>query len=425
MKAALFDMDGVICDTQIYHESIYRDLAKEQYNTVLDKEISQQLKGVLKNEGAKVFCQAVGLEATEENMKKVYKQKNERYQKIIKEKGKTLLIDGAEDLIIKLKKNNVLLALASASSNASYIIEMLGLKNYFDYIVDVSKIKRGKPNPAIFLDAAINLGVDPADCVVYEDAENGIIAAKKAGMYAIGYNVDLDISKLSYSVYGADRVVTSLRDPLCYEGLYTNLPSQVEECELFIFDAGGVILKNINCFAGIFKQYNFSKTQIREFINDYINYDNPMMENMITPEQYWKHIEKNFGIKVEGNPFYDYFKPYLNDEMIDTINKLKANGKKVVLGSNTFAPHLKVMKDLGLYDLLDNIYASCEIQRYKPCPSFFRYILNSEKVDANKAMFIDDLDLNIAAAATVGLKTLHYNGENKSKLLKQTFSFLN
>lgn len=422
VKAALFDMDGVLCDTQQYHHSCYVEIARDYYGVNLDNNISNKLKGVLRYEGAKVICKAVNIKATDENIKYISDLKNELYLKKVEEKKDTLLCEGVLPLLKRLKANNVKMAVASASSNAKFIIKLTKIDKYFDHIVDLSNIKKGKPNPAIFLDAASHLAVKPSDCVVYEDAIGGIQAANDGGMYSIAVNIDFKNIAFTYGNKTADRSVKTLNDPLCYKGLYENSFDKADDSSLFIFDAGNVVLNNIHCFNGIFDQFNFSLDQRNEFVKDFNFYTAPLMDGNISTEFFLSHVNKTMNVNLNGNPFYDHFKPEFNEEIVSLIKKLRKVGKRVVLGSNTFSPHTQKMKEMGLFDLFDAVYVSNEMHRYKPNPSFFRYILEKENVDNSKAYFIDDMSENIAAAAALNINTLHYINNNKDIRLKEAFS---
>jgi beta-phosphoglucomutase len=422
VKAALFDMDGVLCNTQEYHNACYAEIAKKNYNITLDSSIEDKLKGVLRNEGAKIFCKAVGIRPNKENIKYISTLKNNLYLKKIEENKDSLLATGTIELLQRLKNNNVSIALVSASANAKTIIKLTKIEKYFDYVVDAQNIGKGKPNPAIFLEAAAHLAIKPSDCVVYEDAINGIQAANDCDMYSIAVNVDFNKTTFTYSKKIADRYVKSLDDPLCYKGLYENLFDLADDSSLFIFDAGNVVIKNIHCFNGIFDQYNFTTDQKSEFIKDFNFYTAPLMDGNISTEFFLNHVNKNLNLNISGDPFYNYFNPVFNVKIVNLINKLKESGKKVVLGSNTFAPHTKKMKEMGLFDLFDSVYVSNEIHHYKPNPSFFRYILEKENIEAEKAYFVDDISDNIASAASLNIKTLHYTGENKDEKLDNAFA---
>lgn len=424
MKAALFDMDGVLVDTQKYHVSIYQQIAKDEFNKILSTNTIEALGGVLKEEGAFIVAREIGLNPTKENCDLLYEKKNNIYKEIIKKEKENLLMDGALELLQKLKSANIKMALCSASSNAKELIKLTNIEQYFDAIVDISKIKKGKPSPEIFLQGAIQLGVNPEDCVVYEDAINGIKAAKNAGMYSIGYNINLDFDSLTYGQSGADRVVNSLFDPLCYKGLYSSLYDSAQDCKVFVFDAGNVVINNIDCLSQIIKELKLSEVEANEFMLDFKAYAAPLMDGNISCTKYWEHINDTMNLNIKGDPFYDYFNPTFNKPIIKIMKKLKENGYRVVLGSNTFEPHEKIMEKIGLFDYTDFPYMSHIMNRYKPSPSFFKYIIEKENINASQIYFIDDLAQNIASAAIEGLNTFNYAGEDKNNHLEKIFDFL-
>ncbi|MDY6899406.1 MAG: HAD-IA family hydrolase, partial [Cyanobacteriota bacterium] len=96
------------------------------------------------------------------------------------------LLPGAGNLIAELREQGVKIALGSASKNARTVIEKLGIADKFDVIADGNSVQRSKPAPDLFLYAASELGLEPAQCVVVEDATSGIEAALGAGMLTIG-----------------------------------------------------------------------------------------------------------------------------------------------------------------------------------------------------------------------------------------------
>ncbi|MFA6865730.1 MAG: HAD-IA family hydrolase [Sphaerochaetaceae bacterium] len=426
MEAALFDMDGVLVDTQKYHVGIYKKIAKDRFNIDLGEDIVAALGGVLKEEGASIICKAVGIDDTKKNRDSLYSTKNSMYKDLIAQKGKDLLMDGSIELLEELKNNNVKMALCSASSNAKTIVKLTGLDKYFndENIVDLNKIRQGKPAADIFLTGAMMLKVNPTDCVVYEDAVNGIMAAKKGGMYTVGFRTNIDFNGLNYGETPADRVVYDLKDPLCYRGLYSNFNDSPSDCKLFVFDAGNVIINNIECLPGIINEYKMSGSQIDEFLLDFKAYTTSLMDGSMKCSDFWKHLEDTMNLHVEGEPFARHFKPTLNKPVVNVIKRLKEQGYRVVLGSNTFDPHAKIMEEIGGLEYLDKCYMSHLMHRYKPAPSFFRYICESENIDPKEIFFVDDLAENVAAAAKFGMKTLNYKNKDKNEKLEKAFDFL-
>jgi beta-phosphoglucomutase len=131
-------------------------------------------------------------------------KKNSIYQSLIKEFTDENLSEGALLLLKTLRDNGVKIALASVSKNAQFLLEAMGVKDYFDVVVDPSEVIHGKPAPDIFMMAAQKLGVEPKNCIGIEDAFAGVEAIIRAGMKPIGignkkvlYNCDTVFGILS------------------------------------------------------------------------------------------------------------------------------------------------------------------------------------------------------------------------------------
>ena len=112
-------------------------------------------------------------------------KKNDNYKKMIAAFTQDQLFEGVLELLEELREKGIKIALGSASKNGPALLKSLGIRSYFDYLVNPAEVK-GKPHPDIFLKACEELGVDPKNAVGVEDAVSGIEAIKKAGMYAIG-----------------------------------------------------------------------------------------------------------------------------------------------------------------------------------------------------------------------------------------------
>ena len=117
------------------------------------------------------------------------------------------LLDGALAYLIKLRKNGVKIALGSASKNAPLILEKTGIASLFDAIVDGNQVTKAKPDPEIFLKAAAMLRLPVKSCVVYEDSQAGIDAARAAGMGTVA------VDRLGV-LNNADRYVRCLKELL-------------------------------------------------------------------------------------------------------------------------------------------------------------------------------------------------------------------
>lgn len=209
-------------------------------------------------------------------------------------------------------------------------------------------------------------------------------------------------------------------------GSATSAVFPVYEKELFIFDMGNVVIKNIHVLLPVAAEWNIP---VEDFLADYRQYDFPLMDGSISTQAYWRHIECKFGIKVQGEPFAKHFSPVLNPPMVTLLKKLRSMGKRVVCGSNTFAAHWDILKGMGFIELFDAVYPSHELGMSKPARQYFHYILDHEGKTVTQAFFVDDYLENIEAAQKLGIDTLHYiddlpevsNGLTADEKLFQTF----
>jgi len=184
-QAGLFDLDGVIVDTAKYHYLSWRNLA-HQLGFEFTEEDNQRLKGVSRIRSLEILLEVGGLTLDEERKSALVKQKNEEYMSYVKQLDRSELLPGAEACLQQLRDQGVKIALGSASKNAPLILEKLGIDYLFDAVIDGNKVTKAKPDPEVFLLGAQQLGIPSAACVVFEDAEAGLQAARKAGMYAVG-----------------------------------------------------------------------------------------------------------------------------------------------------------------------------------------------------------------------------------------------
>jgi len=185
IKACIFDLDGVIVDTAHYHFLAWKRLAKE-LGIELTPDHNERLKGVSRMRSLEIILELGGISLSNDEKEKLANKKNVWFVDYIERMVPEEIFPGVRSLIHELKARGIKVALASSSKNAKTVIQLLGIQNEFDAVVDGGMITHSKPHPEIFLLAASRLGVAPHECLVFEDAEAGVEAALAAGMKCIG-----------------------------------------------------------------------------------------------------------------------------------------------------------------------------------------------------------------------------------------------
>ena len=185
MKAVIFDLDGVIVHTDLYHYQAWKRLA-DRLGLSFDERVNNRLRGVSRIESLEIvlenspFSALSGAEKTA-----LASEKNETYKQLLRAMTPADLSAEVGDALRKLRERGLRMAIGSSSRNARLILEKIGLENFFDAVSDGNNITKSKPDPEVFLKAAEYLAVLPGDCVVVEDADAGVEAARRAGMKAV------------------------------------------------------------------------------------------------------------------------------------------------------------------------------------------------------------------------------------------------
>lgn len=201
-NTVIFDLDGVLTDTAKYHYLAWKKIAVQE-RIYFDSDINERLKGIDRMSSLEIILEKATRQYTMDEKMELAKVKNELYIESIQTMSADDLLPGALKTLETAKGKGLKIGLASASKNAFAVIERLGIRDYFDYVADASQIKKGKPDPEVFLNVAASLGVEPKLCIGVEDASAGVKAIKAAGMFAVGVG-DPQI------LIEADRVIRSL-----------------------------------------------------------------------------------------------------------------------------------------------------------------------------------------------------------------------
>jgi beta-phosphoglucomutase len=182
-RAAIFDLDGVIVDTAEHHFLAWKRLADE-LGINFDREKNERLKGV-----SRLASLAIILEncpEPDEDRAVLADRKNGYYVEMIQQLTPADALPGVEAMLRKLRDHGIKAGVASASKNAKPVLKLLALEGLFDAIMDGFSAEKPKPAPDIFLHCAEALQTPPEECIVLEDAQAGIDAARAAGMFTVG-----------------------------------------------------------------------------------------------------------------------------------------------------------------------------------------------------------------------------------------------
>ena len=207
IQTVIFDMDGVIVDTEPVHHYAFIEHFK-QLNLDITPEVYASFTG---NSTKNVYERLKSMFGLEHEIAHLVDEKRTIFNEAFDKKEDLFLLEGVEDLIKDLHSNGMQLILASSSANVTInrIFTRFGLHNYFTHIVSGEDFPKSKPHPAIFLKAAELAQTPIENCIVIEDSTNGIKAAKAAGIYCIGY--DSFHSKMQdYSL--ADEVISNFSE---------------------------------------------------------------------------------------------------------------------------------------------------------------------------------------------------------------------
>lgn len=208
VKAIIFDLDGLLLDSEPIWEKTDQILLRKR-NIIYNHKTRELIRGRGQKEAIEFFKEKFGLEG---DTKELIKERRKIFYELLGEQPQ--LLEGASGLVRKLHKAGYLLAIATGGHTSQKVKEMfkkLDLETYFSLIISSDEVERGKPDPDVYLATAGRLGVKPLNCLVLEDAVNGVLAGKKAGMRAFGVNQDPEIRKRLKEA-GADKVFSSLSE---------------------------------------------------------------------------------------------------------------------------------------------------------------------------------------------------------------------
>ncbi len=204
IKGFLFDLDGVIVDTAVFHFQAWRRCAQKLGGDFTEAQ-NEELKGVSRVDSLKKIIEWTGASVTADEFEALMVEKNEWYLELVQELSAADGLPGAVAFLQHAHAQGIKIALGSASKNAPMILDKMGLTPLFEAIIDGNNVINGKPHPEVFLKGAAALGLNPEECVVFEDSIAGVQAAKTGGMSCVGIGTPETLE-------GADVHFTALGD---------------------------------------------------------------------------------------------------------------------------------------------------------------------------------------------------------------------
>jgi beta-phosphoglucomutase family hydrolase len=202
-RGAIFDWDGVIINSAAQHEISWERLAKECGKTLPENHFKRGFG--MKNEV--IIPELLGWTTVPTEIRLLSLRKEAIYREVVREQGMSAL-EGVESWLRVLRDEEIPCAIASSThrENITTTLDVLGLGEFFSAIVTAEDVKRGKPDPEVFLTAAQRIGVEPRDAVVFEDALVGIKAAQAAGIRVVGVATTEPKDKLAHADWVVDRL---------------------------------------------------------------------------------------------------------------------------------------------------------------------------------------------------------------------------
>lgn len=203
IKACIFDLDGVIVDTAKYHYLAWKRLAEEM-GFEFSEDHNERLKGVSRMRSLEILLEVGNITKSLDEMEALATKKNDWYVDYIRELRPDEILPGVQKFLDEIRGLGIKTAIGSASKNTPLILERLNLAGYFDAVIDGTKVSKAKPDPEVFIKGADELGVNPSECIVFEDAQAGIEAAKNGNMFCVGVGKPENLEGYDYLIPGFD-----------------------------------------------------------------------------------------------------------------------------------------------------------------------------------------------------------------------------
>lgn len=205
IRGLLFDLDGVLVDTNPLHFRAWKELT-EELGIPFTLRDNERLLGISRTQCLEILLEQGRLTLSQSEKAALCSRKNARYRELIDGLTPGNLLPGVPEFLHSARQQGFLLALGSVSRNAGYILRKLEIGELFDAVIDGNQLTRGKPDPEVFQKGARALGLPPELCVVFEDSAAGIEAAHRGGMPAVGIGTPQRLTQADLTIPGFSEV---------------------------------------------------------------------------------------------------------------------------------------------------------------------------------------------------------------------------
>jgi beta-phosphoglucomutase family hydrolase len=207
-RGVIFDMDGVLVDSGEHHRAAWQALLAELGAPVTSPEFWRLTIGRPAHEAVGLL---LGRELAYEEAMELAGRKRDFYRRVARRGA--MAVPGIADFVGSVNRSGLACAVATSASrrDARHVLHALGLARHFGAVVTAEDVRRGKPDPEVYVRAAAAIGIAPPHCLVFEDAVVGVQAARRAGMRVIGVTTAHTGDELSAA--GAERAIAN------FEGL--------------------------------------------------------------------------------------------------------------------------------------------------------------------------------------------------------------
>lgn len=204
-KAVIFDLDGVLTDTAELHFQSWC-LVAQDLGIAFSRQQNEALRGVSRMKSCDLMLGERRGDYSDVEKAEIARQKNDAYLALVDQMSEQDLLPGAEVLLKSIRAAGMKTAVASASRNGHTVLARLGISELLDVALDGNDVPESKPAPDLFLSAAEQMGVSNSDCVVIEDAEVGVEAARRAKMRVIGIGPEARVGQADRRVEAVSEI---------------------------------------------------------------------------------------------------------------------------------------------------------------------------------------------------------------------------